>query len=553
MDAAFSRAEALALRGGRVLAAGSEAEIRALTGPRTTTVDLAGRTALPGINDSHLHAAAFGASRPPHSLDCGSAAVSSLAGLAEAVRERAAALRPGTWLTGSGWDPGYLAECRADPRRHPTAADLDAASPSHPVALTDFSGHNVLLNSRAMERAGITRHTPVPPGGVIERHPDGTPTGLLRESAKDLGYAAVPAMTGEQRESAIRTAVRLCHAEGITSLTEPGLGPGGTSLFLGAAHTDTLRAYARLAAAGELGVRVSVLLLPLEMGGAASGLPERLAELEGICADADPRLLNVLGVKLFADGIPPARTAWMHEPYEESAGGGRGGLCLHGHSHAQQVGELREIVRYAHAAGHQLGVHITGDAGIDAVVDAFTEAQLEHPRPDARHYLIHGDFASPRALRTLAAHGWGANMNPGVKDTVADLMVGVAGPERAAYQWPVRDAVAAGIAVTASSDAPVTHPDWRRGVASMMLRESRASGRVSGPEQRVGLETALRAYTTHAARQDFAETWKGTLTSGAAADVCVVDGDLPHAGPHEIAELPVALTVFDGEIVHDAR
>ncbi|MEU7593081.1 amidohydrolase [Streptomyces sp. NPDC039022] len=550
VDAAFRSVQAVAVRDGLIAATGSTAEIRALVGPGTEVIDLEGRTALPGINDSHLHAAAFGATRPPLALDVAWPAVSSIAGVREAVRRRAGDLPPGHWIFGNGWDTGYLKECLADPGRTLRRQDLDEVSPEHPVLLYEFSGHTSWLNSRALEAAGITATTPVPPGGVIETDAEGTPTGILREGAQDLVNAVVPLMDDAAREAAVRAAIAVCHAEGITSFTEPGLGPGGTSLFLGVADTGTLNVYARLEAAGELRARVSVLLLPLEMGGAARHLPDRLAQLEGVCAAADPRRLRVLGVKLFADGIPPSRTAWMHEEYE---GGGYGSLCLHGHSDAQRVEELNAIVRYAHAAGHQLGVHITGDHGIDAVVEAFEAAQAEIPRPDARHYVIHGDFVSARSLATLAEHGWGINMNPGVKDATADAMDAIVGPERSAYQWPVRSAVAAGIPVAASSDAPITYPDWRRGVASMMLREAKASGRQSGPEQCVDLETAIRAYTSNAAWQDFAESWKGTLEPGKVADICVVDGDLAHADPHEIAAMPVAATVFDGEIVHDTR
>ncbi|MGW8376238.1 amidohydrolase [Streptomyces sp. ODS28] len=550
VDAAFSTTEALAVRDGLVAATGTDEEISALVGPGTRVLDLGGRTALPGINDSHLHACAFGATRPPLALDVTPEGAASIAEIRTAVRERAAQVPRGSWIIGNGWDTGYLKECRDDPERSVTRHDLDAVAPEHPVLLYEFSGHTAWVNSRALELAGISAGTEVPPGGVIELGPDGEPSGVLREGAQELINAAVPDMDAGARAEAIRAAVRVCHAEGITSFTEPGLGPGGGSLFLGAAHTDTLREYARMAAAGELRARVSVLLLPLEMGGASSELPARMEGLGDLCADADPRLLRVLGVKLFADGIPPSRTAWMHEPYEE--GGGLGQLCVHGHSDAQRVGELGGIVAYAHAAGHQLGVHITGDHGIDAVVDAFRSAQADSPRPDARHYVIHGDFASPTALRTLARHGWGVNMNPGVKDAIADRMDAVVGPERSAWQWPVRSAVEAGIPVTASSDAPITYPDWRRGVASMMLRESKATGRVSGPDQCVGFETAVRAYTSHAAWQDFAEGWKGTLEPGKVADVCVVDGALgPRTDPREIASMGVALTVFGGEVVYE--
>jgi predicted amidohydrolase YtcJ len=209
------------------------------------------------------------------------------------------------------------------------------------------------------------------------------------------------------------------------------------------------------------------------------------------------------------------------------------------------------MIRVAHEAGFQLGVHVTGDRAIDAVVEAFTAAQAAAPRPDARHYVIHGDFIGPEALRTLAAHGYGANMNPGIKWTISDLMDQIVGPERSAYQWPVRAAFEAGVPVCASSDAPITEPDWRQGLAAMLLRESKASGRVSGPEQRVGLREALLAYTANPARQDFAEDWKGTIAPGKAADLCVLDRDLLTTDPHAVTGIQVDLTVFDGRVVFE--
>ncbi|MER6983601.1 amidohydrolase family protein, partial [Streptomyces carpinensis] len=217
----------------------------------------------------------------------------------------------------------------------------------------------------------------------------------------------------------------------------------------------------------------------------------------------------------------------------------------------ERVAEIREMVRHAHAAGYQVGVHVTGDRGIDTVVDAFAAATDAHPRPDARHYVIHGDFLTPRSMERLAEHGFGANMNPTIKWTIADLEEELVGPERAAYEWPYRDAIDAGVTVASSSDAPVTLPDWRQGIATMLLRESKASGRVSGPDQRITLAEALRTYTANGAWQDFADDWKGTLEAGKVADLCVLGGDLLTADPHDIPGLPVTLTVFGGEIVHD--
>ncbi|GII63773.1 amidohydrolase [Sphaerisporangium krabiense] len=547
VDARFTVARAVAVRDGRVLATGDTADIRALAGPRTRVVDLDGRTVLPGINDSHLHAAAWALTRPPFSLAVGHPHVRSIADVAEAVRGAAATTPAGEWITGLGWDVGYLAECLADPARRPHRRDLDAVAPGHPVALTDFSAHTMWVNSRALEVAGITRDTAAPDGGTIDRDAGGEPTGVLKESAMTLVQELLPPPGVARRKEAILSAVSALHAFGITSYTEPGLGPGGTRILGGGLGTETLDAYVELARAGELAARVRVLLLPAPIGGSAAEVSSGLRGL-AIPPDIDPDLLSVIGVKVFADGVPPNETAWMREPY---VSGAYGALCVHGADAGLKEAELREMIRIAHAAGHQVGVHVTGDRAIDSVVAAFAAADRAHPRRDPRHYLIHADFVSKENLVELASRGYSVNMNPAIKWTTADLMDGVVGPERSAYQWPVRAAADAGLAVCAGSDAPITEPDWRQGVASMMLRESRATGRPSGPEQCVDLETAIRAYTVNAARQDFAERWKGTIEPGKVADLCVLGGDLRAADPHDIPSIPVDLTVLGGETVHD--
>jgi predicted amidohydrolase YtcJ len=547
VDDGFTVAEGVAVRGRTIVAVGGDAEIRALAGPGTRVVELGGRTVLPGINDSHLHGAAYGMTKPPFAIPVGHPAVASIADIASAVERAVRAARPGEWIIGLGWDPGYLAECLADPRRFPHRRDLDAVAPDNPVCLTDFSSHMVWVNGAALRQCGVDTASGSPPGGVIDRDPDGEPTGILREAAQGLVQAALPSPTVAQRRQAIRNVIAELHSRGITSYTEPGLGPGGTTTLFGGLSTDNWTAYADLAAAGELRARVSVLLLPAPMGGSADDVRKGLSELRRP-ESADPRLLRAIGVKIFGDGVPPNRTAWMNEPYSD---GGHGALCVHGATPALQVDELREMIRIAHEAGFQLGVHVTGDRAIDTVVDAFVAANEAAPRADARHYVIHGDFVGAGSLAKLAAHGYGINMNPAIKWTISDLMDEVVGPERSAYQWPVRTAVEAGIAVCASSDAPITEPDWRQGVAAMMLRESKASGRPSGPEQCVGLAEALRAYTVNAARQDFAEEWKGSIEPGKVADLCVLDRPLLDLGPREITDTEVDLTVFDGRIVHE--
>ncbi|MCC3774673.1 amidohydrolase [Streptomyces sp. UNOB3_S3] len=547
VDSRFTVASALAVTGGHISAVGDRAEVMAHAGPATRIVDLGGGTLLPGINDTHLHGCAFGLTGPPLSLDVSHPAVRSLADVAEAVRKAAATTPAGEWITGHGWDAGYLAECVADPSRLPGRHDLDAVSPHHPVLLYSATGHATWVNSAALARAGVDRDTPVPPGGVIVADAAGEPTGLLQEGAQDLVHRALPALSPEVRADAIRATLRTLARLGITSYTEPGLGPGGDALMRGALAHSTLDVYRRLLADGELTARVGVLLLPTGMTGTAEDFVQALAAMDEP-PSTDPRRLAVLGVKLFADGIPVNKTSWMHEPY---IGGGCGSLCVGGDTDEERVAQITEMIRHTHAAGYQAGVHVTGDRAIDTVVDAFAAAAAERPRPDARHYVIHGDFLTARSMRTLARHGFGVNMNPTIKWTVADLEEEFVGPQRAAYEWPYRDAIDAGVTVTSGSDAPVTLPDWRQGVSTMMLRESRASGRVSGPGQRIRLAEALRTYTSDAAWQDFAEDWKGTLEVGKVADLCVLADDLLTTDPHDIPAVPVVFTVVGGEVVHD--
>ncbi|MEW1751695.1 amidohydrolase [Streptomyces angustmyceticus] len=553
VDAEFSVASALAVTGRIISAVGGWDDVAPLVGPGTRVVDLRGATLLPGINDSHLHGCAFGMTTPPLALDLGHPAVSSLAEVAEAVSEAVGRVPVGQWIVGHGWDTGYLDECVFDPSRLPSRCDLDAVSPDHPVVLYSFSGHATWVNSTVLKLIGIDRHTIAPPGGAIVVDEAGEPTGLLHEGAQALVQNALPPLSRQERTDAIRSTLATLARLGVTSYTEPGLGPGGDSIMRGALGTETLDVYRRLLADGELTARVGVLLLPTGMASTADEFTRALTTLAprtapGGSGDAAPRRLTVHGVKIFADGIVPNKTAWMHEPY---VGGGCGSLCVGGTTDAERIAEIDVMIRHAHAAGHQLGVHVTGDRAIDTVTDAFAAAMAEHPRPDARHYVIHGDFLTAHSMKVLAAHGFGVNMNPTIKWTVADMEEEFVGAGRAAYAWPYRDAIDAGVRVASGSDAPVTYPDWRQGVATMVLRESKAAGRVSGPEQRIGLAEAIRTYTIDAAWQDFADGWKGSLEPGKVADLCVLDGDLLAADPHDIPEMPVVLTVVDGQVVHD--
>ena len=457
-------AQAVAIRGTRIAAVGTAAEIRAVAGSRTEVLELPGATLLPGMNDAHIHLGQWGASRPPLALDVSPREVTSIADVAELVRRAAATQPPGTWIRGYGWDLGFLAECVADPRRRLRRADLDAASPDHPVVLSDFSLHAIWVNSKALEIAGVTASTPTPAGGDITRDEHGEPEGILSEfAAMGLVLAHVPELTREERRTAIAAATAELHKLGTTSITDPALGPGGGGML----GTETLRAYEDMAREGELGLRVSALLLFGDDGVVTiDHMREGLATFE-VDAPAGSRL-RVGGIKIFADGIPPLHTAWLGRPYADTPS--RGSLVIPGDDDAARVAELHELVRLAHEAGHQVGIHATGDAAIDATVDAFAAAVQRHPREDTRHYVIHADLTYEASLRTMGRHAFGASSQPSIKTAAAHLSALLLGEERASYQWPYRSMLDAGVPLVFSSDAPVVWPDWRQGVAAAVLR-----------------------------------------------------------------------------------
>ena len=533
--------EAMAVLGGRVCAVGTDDDVSSLTGPLTEVVDLDGRTVVPGINDSHVHLGYFGAVRPPLAVDMGFPTVRSIADVAEAV----ASARPvNGWVKGNGWDVGYLED--AHPGRLPSRDDLDPVSTAVPVALRDFSGHQLWVNSKALQLAGIDENTPDPSDGVIVRDGNGRPTGLLREAACALVDRLLPPLTDTEFDQALDTARQIMHAEGITSVTDAALGPGGNTFEGGAAGERFLQRLAERSGREDFALRTTVLLAfsPLT----TSNLRDVLRHLDSFVPPPENLgWFGVAGIKFFADGVPPNKTGWVSKQY---AGGGCGCLTIAGETDAERLADLEAMIDLAHRAGHQIGVHVTGDHAIDATVRSLARAQHRDPQPDPRHYVIHADLASPEALDLLALYDFGASMQPAIKWTIADLMREMLGKERADYQWPMRSALDAGVRVTSSSDAPITFPSWRQGVETAVLRESKATGEVHGPEERITTIEAIRTFTINGAWQDRADRWKGSLVPGKVADYCVLDGRLIGTDPHQIANTPIAATVVDGRLVY---
>jgi predicted amidohydrolase YtcJ len=370
---------------------------------------------------------------------------------------------PGEWIRGFGWDLGSLEECKNDPTRLPRKSDIDSVSMNNPVIFTDFSGHTLLTNSKTLELAGITKDTPNPETGEMERDPGtGEPSGIFKElGAQGMLTDVVPLLTREEKKQALITTLDHLKRNGVTSYTDAAIGPGGEDFVGGVMSAEFIEIYRELMKEGLLTARVNILLLLGEYGGLTlDDLKSNFESLE-LPDDVAKEWIHFPGIKIFADGIPPTMTAWMNDDYVI---GGHGSSVIPGNTEEEQRDNLIEMIRFIHSKGFQIGVHATGDSAIDATVDGFVKSYEEMPGGDLRHYVIHGDFISAEKARMLARINGGIAMQPYIGVMISDYTPAIVGDERAAYEWPARTVLDAGVNLTSSSDAPVTYPNWRLGV-----------------------------------------------------------------------------------------
>ena len=550
VDKNFSIKQAIAVKNGTITAVGTDQAVKKFIGKGTKVLNLKGRPILPGINDGHGHAALWAGTRPPLALDLKFPGVKSIKDIVAALEAKVKEVPPGKWIRGFGYDPGFLGEIQADPKRYPRKEDIDSISPNHPVIFIEFSGHNIWVNSKALQVAGITKDTPNPPGGIIEKDSvTGEPTGILRElSAMGLVMKVVPLLTKEEKKTAILNAQAEMRKNGITSYTEGALGPGGNTYAGGLLGEDCIGVYKDLYKEKNLTARVSILLLFGEYGGLGFEDLKKGVESYAWPKGLDSRWLRFPGIKLFADGIPISKTSWM---WKEYIGGGYGSLTIPGATDEEKYNQLKKMIVYGHSKNFQVGVHSVGDRAISATIDGFVEADKGSPSKPARHYIIHGDFIIPEDAKRAAKLGLGVNMQPYIQSLIADIEPSFVGVERAAYEWPFRTVLDAGVPLTLSSDLPITYPDWRQGVQSAVLREAVGSGKVSGPEQCITRVQAIRAYTINGAWQDKMEQAKGSIEKGKLADFCILDKDILTIDSHQIKDIAVSMTIVGGKIVYD--
>lgn len=531
---------AIWIRGDRIERGWTREEWQADRPSADRVVDLGGACVLPGIEDSHLHGYEYG--RSLTAVDLRHDSCPSLEALQATVRR--AQVEATGWVRGTGWDGSHLVG--SGPQGRLCAADIDAARTDVPVLLTDVTGHQAVCNTEALRRAGLEgAQVDDPVGGVVVRDEHGRATGLLLEAAVSLVNAVTPPLSLKDKQQAVRAAQAHLIAQGVTAFTDPGLGPGASTLMDGTGDLDAVEAYRRLDQAGELHMRVDLMLLYGGLGGTtAEAVAAGLDAWGRPVSMREHGHLGIAQVKVFADGIPRSRTAWMSEPYDDCT---HGHLTVAGTTDEERVQEVRAIIREAASRGWQIGVHTTGDRATQTVVDAFVD---QPTRPaDLRHYIIHGDFAPEQTMRRMAANGVTLNSNPSIRWMVGDGVNPVIGAERNARRQALRTAWDLGVNVCSSSDAPVSPPDWRLMVAAAMTRSVRGDASRSD-DQRLSGGEALRSLTSNAAWQSHAESWRGRLAPGYAADLVVLDGVPDWQDPWSLLDCGVRATVIAGQVRH---
>ncbi len=528
-DPAGTRADAVAVRGNRIVAVGSAREVAALRARTTRVIDLRGRMTVPGFGDAHVHPMHGGLAMlrcELHSDGFGRSLddyLGVIAGYAAAHPDR-------PWILGSGWNMADFAG--GTPRRE----DLDRVVPHRPAYLPNRDGHSAWVNSRALELAGVTADTPDPYDGRIERDPDGSPTGSLHDGAMDLVSSIVPPTTLEEQTEGLRAGQRYMHAFGLTQWQDAIVEPGEEA------------AYRALGSAGELTARVVGAL----WWDRHRGL-EQIDELIERRARGPVGRFRPTSVKIMQDGVLETYTGAMLEPYLRSDGlptTNRGPSMV-------DPAVLNEAVTRLDREGFQVHFHAIGDRAVRECLDAVEAARTANGPSDHRHHIAHIQVIHPQDIPRFAALDVVANAQAlwAIHEAQMDeLTIPFLGPERSGWQYPFASLLRAGARLAMGSDWSVSSPNPLLEMEHAVTRVAyawRGEREPLLPDERISLDAALAGFTSGTAFVNHLEHETGTIEVGRLADLAVLDRDLfgPGAGP--IGDARVVATFVDGVAVHE--
>ncbi len=530
-----STQQAIAIDDHRIAGVIPMAEVSSIRFADYEMIDAGGATVFPGIDDSHLHGYEYGRSLTAHDLR-------ESATLSE-FQDRLPSARPEAngWVRGYGWNGSFFSG--SGPNGSLSAADVDLIISDVPAILSDVSGHQTLCNSLALRLAGVSSTTEDPSGGSFVRDEHGNPTGLVLEAAIGIINDAIPQLNQADQRSAILAAQESLLSQGITAYTDPGLGPGARTLMGGTGDIGAVDAYRKLDAGGALAMRVNVMLLYGGLGGTkAEDLISGLDQFGGPVQGGEFGHLDIAQVKVFADGIPRSRTAWISDPYDDHT---CGHLQVAGNTDEERIAELTNIIHAATSRGWQVGAHSIGDRTISAFLDAIFSSGTW---PDLRHYVIHGDLVEQKDLARMATMGIALNTNPSIRWMTGRSVSPYLGEERNLGKQPMQTAIKQGVRVMTSSDAPVMPPEWTTIMAASMTRSLRTDPDYTDNE-RLNSRQAVEALTTNSAWQSNAENWRGSLSEGMAADLVILDRAVDWSNPWSLNETQVRMTMVGGKVV----
>ncbi|RMH14041.1 MAG: amidohydrolase [Gemmatimonadetes bacterium] len=516
-DAAHPRAQAVAVREGRIVLVGSTREARALVGEGTEVIDLEGRTLIPGMMDSHGHLPGLGSALRIVDL----VGTRSYDEVIERVRARAAEVPAGQWIRGRGWDQNEWGDTR-----FPHHAALSEAVPDHPVVLTRVDGHAIFVNARAMELAGITDDTPDPEGGRIVRDPDtGEAIGVFVDRAMGLVNRVVPAESRDEVHEGILLAQRELNRYGLTAMADAGVG------------RDVIDLYEEMAERGEWTIRNYVMVRPADLDHYFA-----LGPRDNIGGD---HMLSVRSIKVSVDGALGSRGAALLEDYSDEPGN-RGLVMV-------PPERLLPIARAALQHGFQLNVHAIGDRGNRLVLDVFEQALAENPVADHRFRIEHAQILHRHDLPRFAELGVIPSMQAIHQASDMYWAENRLGWTRlqGAYAW--QSLLQSGVIIPGGSDFPVESPDPLLSFHAAVSRQDAHNWPTGGwfPEQRMTREQALYHLTIWGAQAAFMEDRIGSITPGKLADLVVLSQDIMVVPAEEILDTKVEMTFVGGRLVYD--
>jgi predicted amidohydrolase YtcJ len=530
VDAARPWAQAVAVKDGRILTVGTDGSVDDLIGPKTEVHDLGGRMLLPGFQDAHVHPPSGGLEM----LECNLNEVFTREGYERIVADYASEHPDVEWIRGGGWSMDSF------PGGTPTKDVLDRIVPDRPVYLPNRDGHGAWVNSRALELAGITRETPDPPDGRIERDAAGDPSGTLHEGAMDLVDTLMPPVTQEEWEEGIRVAQRYLHSLGITAWQDAIVG----------GPYDTLGAYLVTAGSDELTARVVGSLWWDRHRG-----DEQIDELVAKRDRSSVGRFRATTVKIMQDGVIEDFTAGVLDPYLD-----RDGTPTSNRGMSFVDPELlKASVTRLDAEGFQVHIHAIGERAVREALDALEAARAANGANDHRHHIAHIQVVHPDDVPRFHELGVVANAQPlwaTLEGQMVNLTIPFLGPERSGWQYPFASLVRSGARLAFGSDWSVSSPNpmWEMAIAvhrkeprryADMVGE-RATTETFLPDERIDLTTAIHAFTMGSAYVNHLDEATGSIEVGKEADLVVVDRNLFDLSLDELADAKVQLTMVGG-------